>query len=56
MILITDWQILIEKIVSNKTKDLVIENELKKLKEFDSSYFQGKSHFEDDDTQNWLVF
>ena len=23
---------------------------------FDSSYFQGKSHFEDDITQNYLVF
>ena len=43
-------------IISNKTKDLVIENELKKLKIFDSSYFQGKSRFEDDGTQNWLVF
>ena len=29
---------------------------MKKLKVFDSSYFRGKSHFEDDDTQNWLVF
>ena len=44
------------KIVSNKTKDLVIENKLKKLKAFDSSYFQGKSQFEDDGMQNWLVF
>ena len=44
------------KIVSTKTKDLVIENKLKKLKTFDSSYFQGKSHFEEDGTQNWLVF
>ena len=44
------------KTVSNKTNDLVIENELKKSKAFDSSYFQGKSHFEDDGTQNWLVF
>ena len=35
---------------------MVIENELKKLKTFDSSYFRGKSHFEDDVTQNWLVF
>ena len=26
-----------------------------KLQEFDSSYFGGKSHFEDD-TQNYLVF
>ena len=31
-------------------------NELKKLKTFDSSYFLGKSHLEEDDTQNYLVF
>ena len=29
---------------------------MKKLKTFDSIYFRGKSHFEDDGTQNWLVF
>ena len=40
----------------NKTKDLLIENELKKLKTFDLSYFIGKSHFEEDGTQNYLVF
>ena len=44
------------KIVSNKTKHLVIENELKKLQTFDSIYILGKSHFEDNGTQNWLVF
>ena len=44
------------KIVSNKTKHLLIGNELKKLKAFDSIYFCGKNHFEDDGTQNWLVF
>ena len=44
------------RIVSNKTRHLVIENELKNLKTFDSIYFRGKSHFEDDGTQNWLVF
>ena len=27
-----------------------------KLKTFDSSYFIGKSHFEKDSTQNYLVF
>ena len=37
-------------------KHLLVENELKKLKEFDSSFFRGKSHFEDDGTQSWLVF
>ena len=29
---------------------------MNKLKFFDSSYFIGKSHFEEDGTQNYLVF
>ena len=40
----------------NKTKNESIENEFKKLKTFDSSYFIGKSHFEEDGVQNYLVF
>ena len=44
------------KVIENKTKQLLVENELKKLKTFDSSQFIGKSHFEEDDTQNYLVF
>ena len=32
------------KITANKTKNLLVEDELKKLKTFDSSYFIGKSH------------
>ena len=44
------------KITANKTKNLLVENELNKLKTFDSSYFIGKSHFEEDRTQNYLVF
>ena len=44
------------KITANKTKNLLVENELKKLKNFDSTYFIGKSHFEEDGTQNYLVF
>ena len=44
------------KITENKTKHLLVENELKKLKTFDSSYFRGKSNFEEDGTQNYLVF
>ena len=35
------------KITSNKSKHLIAENELKKLKTFDLSYFIGKSHFEE---------
>ena len=45
-----------KKITSNKTKHLLVENELNKLKTFDSNYFIGKSHFEEDGTQNYLVF
>ena len=44
------------KIAVNKTKNESIDNELKKLKTLDLSYFIGKSHFEVDDTQNYLVF
>ena len=44
------------KITANKSKNLLVENELKKLKTFDSSYFIGKSHFEEYGTQNYLVF
>ena len=29
---------------------------MKRLKTFDSIYFSGKSHFEEDGTQNYLVF
>ena len=44
------------KSTQNKTKHLFVENELKKVKTFDSSHFRGKSHFEEDGTQNYLVF
>ena len=44
------------KTTQNKTKHLLVKNELNKLKTFDSSYFIGKSHFEEDGTQNYLVF
>ena len=35
---------------------MLVENELKTRQKFDSAYFRGKSHFEDDGTQNCLVF
>ena len=44
------------KITQNKIKHLLVENELNQLKTFDSRYFIGKSHFEQNDTQNYLVF
>ena len=50
-----NFQVSNTKITENKTKHLLVENELKKLKTFDSSYFIGRSHFEEDATQNYLV-
>ena len=44
------------KTTQNKTKYLLVENELNKLKTFNSSYCIGKSHFDEDGTQNYLVF
>ena len=44
------------KTTENKWKNLLVENELNKLKTFDSSYFISKSHFEEDGTQTYLVF
>ena len=43
-------------ITTNKTKHLLVENELDKLKTFDLSYFIGKCHFEEDGVENNLVF
>ena len=60
MITKTDFDVkllcLNRKITQNKTKHLLVENELNKLKTFDSSYFIGKNHFDEDGTQNYLVF
>ena len=44
------------KITLNKSKHLLVENDFKKLKTFDSSYSIGKSHFEEDGAQSYLVF
>ena len=44
------------KITKNKAKHLLVENELNNLKTFDFSYFNGKSHFEEDVSQNYLIF
>ena len=49
-----NYQDLIEKLP--QIKQFLVKNELKKLKTIDSSYFRGKSHFEEDGTQNYLVF
>ena len=33
-----------------------MSNELNKLKTFDSSYYNGKSYFEEDEKPNYLIF
>ena len=45
-----------KKITTNKTKHLLVENELKNLEKFDAAYFRGKNYFEEDGMQNYLVF
>ena len=45
-----------DRVTSNKSKHLLVENELKKLKTFDLSHIWGKNYFEGDDgTQHALV-
>ena len=44
------------KITENRSKNFFLKKELNRLKTFCSSYFIGKSQFEEDDTQNYLVF
>ena len=44
------------KITNNKSKHLLVENELNKLKTFDSSYFRCKNYFHEDGTQNHYIF
>ena len=35
---------------------MLVQNEFKKLQRIDSSYFRGKSRFEEDAGQNYLIF
>ena len=49
-------RVLTKKIPQNKIKHLLAENKLNKLKPFDSSYYSGKSYFEEDGTPNYLIF
>ena len=44
------------KTTTNKKNICSLKRNLKKLKTFDSIYFRGKSHFEEDSTRNYLVF
>ena len=44
------------RVSANIRQILSAEDELKKLQTFDSSYFIGRSHFDEDGTQHYLVF
>ena len=37
-------------------KVIELQNNIKKLQTFDSSYFRGKNYFDEDGKQNYLVF
>ena len=54
--MIPNFENLNRKITKIKADHLLVQNELNNLKTFDSSYFIGKSHFEEDGVQNYLVF
>ena len=60
MIIKTDFDaklsVLYRKIIKNKSKHLLVENELNQLKTFDSSYFRSKNYFNEDGTQNYYIF
>ena len=45
-----------QKINSDKTKHLDVENEFKRIQIFDSIYFRGKSYTEENGRQDDLVF
>ena len=41
------------KIAQNKSDHLLVQNELNKLKTFDSSYYHGKNYFDEDGALNY---
>ena len=45
-----------DRVTSNKTKDLLLENKIKKLEKFDAANFRGKNYFDNYGTQIYLVF
>ena len=46
--LVTELKKNSDRVTKNKSKHLIVENELKKLKTFDAAYFRGKNYFEED--------
>ena len=45
-----------KKLTSNKTKNVLIKTELKKLQTFYSSFFIGQNYFNNDGAQLYLIF
>ena len=52
----TELKKISDRVTSNKSKHLLVETELRKLEKVDPSYVRGRSHFEEDGVQNYLVF
>ena len=44
------------RVTKNKSKHLLVENELKNVKTFDLSYLRGKNYFEESGTLIYLIF
>ena len=54
-----DWKLAQANVITKRNFDakiIELENNIKKLQTFDSSYFRGKNYFDEDGTQNYLVF
>ena len=45
-----------DRVTKNKSKHLLVDNELKKLKALDLNYFKGKNYFEESGSQIYLTF
>ena len=45
-----------KKVISNKTKHLLVGNKFKKLQTFGSSLFIGQSYFDNDGAQLYVIF
>ena len=44
------------QVLTEKLLKIIVKNELNKLKTFDSSYYNGKSYFEEDEKPNYVIF
>ena len=51
-----DFDDKLKKITSNKAKDVLVENEFKKLQTFDSSLLICQGYFNNDGSQFYLIF